>query len=163
MNCGLISGDNAHIEDGADIQFEGGENHNAFGGNHLTIYKGTRITVKGVSFASTNNSYSRGITTGDTTGAETINGLQVVNNTFSFALANQNEAIRIAKGVSGSYYSNVLITGNSGVMDSSDYLIFTRNMASSSKVYNNTAVGAAACYFHDTGGGGSTPANANNN
>lgn len=162
-NCGLSSDGNIDVVDGTDIVFSGGATRNAFNGDHMIIQKGTRISIEGMNFGSTTNAYARGITTGDTTGSETINGFMVQNNTFSFPLASQNEAIRVAKGVSGSYYSNVIISGNTGVMDSSEYLILTRNMASTSKVYNNTSVGSASTYFHDTSGGGSTPANGNNN
>lgn len=162
-NCGLSSDGNIDVESGTDVSFIGGASRNAFNGNHMILQSGTRLTVNGMEFGSTTNAYARGITTGDTTSTEAIAGLFLVNNTFSFPLASQNEGIRIAKGISGAYYSNVAVTGNTGTDNSSVYMISTRNMASTSKVYNNTSIGAAACYFHDTGGGGSTPANANNN
>ncbi len=165
IGCGLTADGNINIVSGDSITFQGGASRNAVNGNHFIAQSATGLIVNGMEFSSTIDAYARGFTTGDTTGSETINGLQITNCVFNFPLANQNEALYITKGgaTSGAYYSNVILTGNTGIGNASDYFIFTANMDSTSKVYNNTMMSYASAYFHSNTHGGSTPGNANNN
>lgn len=165
-NCAIISGATALIHNASDITISNNFFTDGASSDLLQITKGSRISVLGNTFTQNRDQYCRGIFTTDASNADTIVGLNICNNVFNFLGASTNEAINIKKSdsyTSGAYFSNVVITGNSGKLASGSNFVFTQNMdGATCKVYNNTAI-AGGIYFHNGTHGGTTPAYGNNN
>lgn len=115
---------------------------------------GNSITVSSAPYAELNGTFTVTVTN-STTLTYTMSGATTPPN--SGGTVDTNIAL------TGGFFTNVVITGNTGMMHSSEYLIFTRNLGANSGIYNNTSASAAAAYFHDTGGGGTAPNYGNNN
>lgn len=148
-----------------DLDLIGNTVRNPATGNGIAVHSGNRITINGCSVTQTINQYCRGIFLGvDDNSTDTIVDCAVVNNVINLTGASTNGAIVVKKSdaVTDPYFTGISITGNTGVVQSGERFVFTRNTVAGGRVYNNTTL-AGTPYFHDTGGGGSTPAYGNNN